>query len=373
MNKTKVLFFLPRWSNGGMERAAINIAKYSRSSKFEYTFLVGNFEEDYAVNELNALGIKLIRLQKYADYSFKAVVKKFDEYLSENKCDIVHCHINNPIGLIFAFCAKRRGARIVAVQTHNNAFGSGRLFLKKILRRISMLLFSGYPDLYFACSEEAGQWTFGKKACGSRYYVVYNGVDADKFKFNPDFRNKLRARFNLEDKFVIGHIGHFNHQKNHELLIKMIPSLIERIPNAHLFLIGTGETKDDIIRLSQQNKSASYITLLGSVDDVYKYYSLFDAFVLPSVFEGFGIVAVEAQYNGLSVVASDNVPLATDVSGTIKYLSVDEPDSLNNWVTRLFEISVSSGKRNTVFDTDKFDNRLITEKIEAAYCKALGE
>lgn len=114
----------------------------------------------------------------------------------------------------FAAVSKRAGVKRVVIHTHNNSFGAGNLALKKLLRIISIGVFGSIPDLYLACSEEAGKWTFGTGIeRKENYHVIYNGIDQRKFLYNMEKRNKLRKYYSLADKFIVGHIGHFNYQK----------------------------------------------------------------------------------------------------------------------------------------------------------------
>lgn len=374
MNKKEVLYFLPRWSSGGMERAAVNMVRNASDPEYQYQIVVGNYEENFAEKELADLDITIDALQESDAFHFVTVLIKFNSYLSKHPISILHCHINNGIGLIFAFVAKIHGVNVIAVHTHNSSFGSGHLWLKKTLRFVSLVMFRRIPDLYFACSNEAGRWTFGNDVVmQSNYHVVYNGIDSQKFRFSQDARSSLRETYHLQNKFVMGHVGHFNYQKNQEFLICLMPLLLVEIPDIHLFLIGTGETRMSMMERARQTGCLDHISWIDPVSDVEAYYSMFDLFVLPSRFEGFGIVAVEAQYNGLHVIASNQIPCATDISGNIEYLPVDTEDSMDQWLAAI--IKAGKSKRSTEFtgDTDKFDNKKISKTIETAYTKALAE
>jgi len=322
--RSSVLHFLPRWDNGGMEHAVMDIINNFKSPTFEYTIFVGKLENSFGVSELQRNNVTFIASESSGDYSFYDVLHNFNRFMKHHHFDIVHCHINNSIGLVFVWLAKYHGANVVIAHTHNNSFGAGNLMLKKFLRSLSLMMFGRQPDIFFACSDEAGQWTFGKKIEEKNYHVIYNGIDISKFTYNIQARKELRERYDLNGKYIIGHIGHFNYQKNQQYLINLIPDFRENIKNYHLFLIGSGETKEKIKEQVNAMGADKEVTFIDPVNDIERYYSMFDLFILPSNFEGFGIVVIEAQAAGLNVICSTEVPTETNFSGQVCYLFLEE-------------------------------------------------
>ena len=351
-DKIKVLHFLPRWDNGGMEHAALNIVKYSNRDDIQYSFLVG-FKK-----------VRFNYLYENRVYSFRNVIEGINYYLSMNKPDIIHCHINNSIGLIFAAVARRQGIKRIIVHTHNNAFGTGHLKIKNILRIISLALFQNIPNVYLACSDEAGKWTFGNAVCKKNYKVVNNGVDFERFKFDFKQRTMTRAKFKVQDYFIIGHIGHFNFQKNQIFLVNMLPTLIKILPNVHLILIGSGETHVTIEDRVDELGIEEYVTFIEPVENVEDYYAMFDVFVLPSNFEGFGIVAVEAQASALPLICSDRVPIETRISEDAYYYPLEMPEL---WITKLVELEKNPIDRLKKINPSVFDAKSVENLIEAEY------
>ena len=123
-NNIKILHFLPRWDNGGMEHAALDIVTHFEGT-CTYEICTAFLDSEFAVDDLKKRGIKFTTLYQNREYSFKDCVKGLHNYLKENKYDIVHCHVNNAIGLIFAAVSKRAGVKRVVIHTHNNSFGAG--------------------------------------------------------------------------------------------------------------------------------------------------------------------------------------------------------------------------------------------------------
>lgn len=367
--RIKILHFLPRWDNGGMEHAALDIVTHF-SDTYNYEICVAFLETEFAFDEMKRNNIPFTAIYRNKEYSFKSCVGGLYSYLKTNNFDIVHCHINNSIGLTFAMVAKLAGVSKVVVHTHNSSFGAGKRWLKKVLRVLSMTLFGNVPDLYLACSEEAGKWTYGTSVESKvNYHVVYNGIDQSKFRYNLEKRNKLRDKYALSGKFVIGHIGHFNYQKNQIFLLKTIQEVSKKIPTVHYFFIGTGETKKTFLEEINNNKLNEFVTVIDAVPNPQDYYSMFDVFAFPSHFEGFGIVMIEAQMSGLQVVCSENVPKETAISQNVEYLSVDSDDSVQRWTDAFVKCNKKAVRidRTEIARCEKYDIRKISEKIEGYY------
>ena len=135
-----------------------------------------------------------------------------------------------------------------------------------------------------------------------------------KYKYNEKIRNDIRKELDLTDKFVVGHIGRFQYQKNHEFLVDAFYKLQEKKKDAILLLIGSGELEQTIREKIDSLNIADKVIILGTRADAYKYYNAMDCFALPSFFEGLAIVAIEAQASGLPTFVYKEVPEAANVS-----------------------------------------------------------
>ena len=373
--KIKILHFLPRWDNGGMEHAALDIVTHF-SDKYNYEICVAFLESEYAFDEMKQKNIEFNALYRDREYSFKECIKGLYSYLKNRNYDIVHCHINNSIGLLFAASAKLAGVPDVVAHTHNNSFGAGKLWLKKILRVLSIILFGNVPNLYLACSDKAGKWTFGASVAErTNYHVVYNGIDQAKFRYNLENRNELREKYQLSGKFIIGHIGHFNYQKNQLFLLKTIREVSQEIPEVHYFFIGAGETKERFLEEINNSRLNEFVTVIDTVSNPQDYYSMFDVFAFPSHFEGFGIVMIEAQMSGLQVVCSENVPKETAISQRVEYLPIDSNESIQCWIRAFIKCNKAVGRidRTKITRCEKYDIREISGIIEGYYDIMMGK
>ncbi len=368
-NKIKVLHFLPRWDNGGMEHAALDIITHF-DNKYTYEICAAFLESEFALDSLKNRKIKFTAFYRSKKYNFSDCIKGLYIHLKKNKYDIVHCHVNNAIGLIFAAVAKNAGVNKVVVHTHNNSFGAGKRILKSLLRFFSIVIFRNVPDLFLACSNEAGKWTFGTSVeKRTNYHVIYNGIDQQKFAYNKKKRNELREHYSLNGKFVIGHIGHFNYQKNQAFLLQTIQDVSRKISNVCYFFVGAGELKNDFLREVREKHLESFVIVIDTVTNPQDYYSMFDVFAFPSHFEGFGIVLIEAQISGLKVICSANVSKDTAITENIEYLPIDTNESVHLWAKSIIKCknNIHEINRTIAQSYKKYEISEISKKIESYY------
>ncbi|MDQ0413811.1 glycosyltransferase involved in cell wall biosynthesis [Mesobacillus stamsii] len=165
----------------------------------------------------------------------------------------------------------------------------------------------------------------------------------------------------------MGHIGRFNAQKNHGFLIDIFMEVLKEKPNSVLLLIGTGPLEDDIKKKIEIKNIKEKVFILGQRDDVNDLLQVMDIFVLPSLFEGLGIVLIEAQATGLYCVTSDVVPIEAKVTTNIKFLSLNS--SAKDWAKFIIEGHVKPIRNNLAMLTKKsgFDINEEAIRLENVY------
>ena len=142
-----------------------------------------------------------------------------------------------------------------------------------------------------------------------RFHIAKNAIDIEKYRLNPAKRAALRDELGIgNDTFVIGHVGRFTFQKNHEFLIEIFKEIYKRNKNSKLILIGKGKNEVKIKQMVQTCGFGDKVLFLGYREDIPELMSVMDCFVLPSRFEGLGIVGVEAQAAGLPTFFSTEIP-----------------------------------------------------------------
>lgn len=244
---------------------------------------------------------------------FSAVRDMFPIYRSVVRCiknsgatyDAVHIGAAGGIFLaIAAAAAARCHVPNICVHAHsaNNPAGNKLYQQAKIV--LTKRAITRRATKRFACSNAAGVSVFGDKV---PFTVQNNGIDIKRFAFDGRIREEQRRLLGLENSFVIGHIGRFTAQKNHELLINIFAEVRKTEETAVLLLIGTGDLQQQIQARVDSLGLSEYVRFLGSTNEPEKFYQAMDVFCLPSLFEGLPFVAVEAQCSGLPVVCSTAV------------------------------------------------------------------
>ena len=183
----------------------------------------------------------------------------------------------------------------------------------------------------FSCGEDAAKWVYGAKNIDDVIYMK-NAIDANEFRYSKKIDDEVREEFGLEGKFVIGHVGRFFEQKNHPFIVKVFAEVAKQDPSAVLILVGGGELddaimnqiKDDVNQLGLSDK----VIFTGVRSDVKRIMQAFDVFILPSLYEGFPVVMVEAQATGLKCLISDKVPSECDITGNVEIIPLSDGEKV---------------------------------------------
>ncbi len=284
------------------------------------------------------------------------IVKEFFNKVGK-QYDVVHIHTGSLATMLcYAKCAKRAGTPKIIVHAHND--GHRKTLIYRIYRFVLSHLLKKYATHFVGCSQSAIDWRWDK-TIAKRAIVVKNGIEIDKYKFNNEYKQELIKQYNLEGKFILGNIARFTEEKNHVFMIELIKLLITYDKNIFLFLVGDGKLKDHIKKLIFENKLDSNVYIADKVSEVFKYYSLFDEFLLPSHYEGFGITSIEAQSASLPCLISGNVTRECKISDKTYFIDID---SIDAWVSKILEVKNDvqgdkAYKNHMSIDFVKFDRR----------------
>lgn len=323
-NPVKVLYFVDRMLRGGIQTFVLENLKHMDNSKVQIDFLLLDDGNTYELEEdLRKLGSNVYKLEGVwirKLWDFVKYCKALDEFFKvHHDYKVVHLHSSSKNFMVLKK-AKKYGIGVRIAHSHNIGFQSKNK-LKIMLGDIFKKPLRKYASDYFACSQLAGEWLFGDE----KVTVIHNAVDYEKFKFNEKRRNELRKELGLEGKFVVGNVGRFTNQKNHEFLIDIFDEIHKRNKNAVLVLVGTGEKEQKIKEKVQKLGLDKNVLFLGFQNNVNEYMWIMDCFVFPSVFEGLGLVLIEAQATGMKCFTSkDVVPEEAKVSELLEYVSLEK-------------------------------------------------
>jgi glycosyltransferase EpsF len=281
-------------ARGGVEAVVFNYYRHMKHDEIQFDFLISDRSKYEVPDDIVSSGANVFKIP-YLNEPIR-YIKVLLEIFKQNQYRIVHSHMNT-LSAFPLLAAKLAGVPIRITHSHSTASSSeGKRALLKIILRPTVTVFATH---LFACSEYAGKWMFGKR----QFYVMRNGIEIDRFKFDDTKRVTIRNRYGINaDEFAIGHVGRFMFQKNHEFLVRVFAKL--PLKKKKLMLVGDGELMDavkkQVIALGIEDK----VIFVGSVADTAPFYSAFDVFCLPSRFEGLAVVRVEALSAGCPCLVS---------------------------------------------------------------------
>ena len=309
------------------------------------------------------------KIYTFPVFSFKqlpCILDMIDSFFSEHakEYDIIHCHMANAAGFYFW---KARKYNINNLILHSHQPASSDIFSHKIRNYPLLLVANLLATERIACTKLAGDFLFKRK----KYKIIKNAIEIERFLFNQSKRASIRKNYNWDNKIIIGHIGRFCAAKNQVFLIKIFNELLSRNNDFHLVLIGHGEDEVTIKKIINDYNIQDSVSIIESRPDVEDFYQAFDAFVFPSLYEGLGIVLVEAQCSGLSTFASlEQIPPDVYMTDCFHFVSLKE--SPKKWASIINDNIVS--KRNSQFEQVEkagYSIKREVEKLESLYIEML--
>ena len=278
------------------------------------SILAGGPTDDAKIQEAESAGISVARLPDKKQGT-AAYFKALRGALVSRRYDIAHVHGNS--GMILPEVIIARSSRVAAVVCHCHNTGCDHPALHRLFKPIVTCL----CDARLACSKDAGEWLYGK----ADFMVLPNAFNLARFKFDPESRCTIRKSFGIgRGTVVLGNIARLNPAKNHAFLVKVFEEYHFLNPDSMLLIAGGGAGADTVKGLVESSVAKDSIVLLGDVADPSKLYSCMDCFVFPSLYEGLGIVLVEAQASGLDCFVSENIPLEAYVTNGYHVLKLSD-------------------------------------------------
>ena len=333
MEPIRVLQVLPALNFcGGIENYLMNYYRHIDRERIQFDFIIHTDLEVSFRAEIEALGGKIFEFPVFTVKKLPEILQTIDEFFKKHghKYSAVHCHMANAAWFYFR-AAKKYHVRNLVLHSHNSA-SSGKI--SHTIRNYPLLyLGNELATERIACTDLAGKFLFK----GRPFRVVNNAIETDKFAFDENARMRIRNELEVQDKVVLGHIGRMAPKKNQLYAVEVLKEFICKVPNAVLIFIGNGEDEKVVRNKVHQYSLDDSVIFLSSRENVNEYYSAFDIFVFPSLYEGLGIVLIEAQCSGLKVLCSkDNIPDDVKVTDNIALMSLRE--GAKAWAEKLFEM-----------------------------------
>lgn len=322
---------------GGVEKMLYEIYKNIDKNKVQFDFLFpnycifGKYTED-----VKNMGAKIIELKTDRNSLKKKLLYniRLYKFLKRNKYDVVH--INSGAFLFVlqvAIICKMAGVKKIIIHSHNAVVIKSKL-KKMIIDSLKPILNHLGTD-FLACSQLAAESMFSKNNL-KNVKIIKNGIDILKYRFDINTRQQYRKKLNIENDVCYVHVGRFEEQKNHKFLIDIFNSILKEQKNAKLIMIGDGELKENITNKIEKYGINDRVLFLNQRNDVAQLLQAMDCFILPSLYEGFPVVGVEAQTSGLPLICSDTITKELKLLETTIFVSLD--DNTNIWSKKICEI-----------------------------------
>lgn len=358
-SKIKVMHFVSGFRNGGVEQVLLN-----------YTGLVNkNYDIDEVIvyqHKANPkklklsqeLGNRMYEIPFKKEHPLKNIVATY-KLIKKEKPDIVHAHMNlvNFFPLLIAKILGVRGRISHSHIAHDNINPK----LVPIFKKLNIISSTNL----MACGQSAGNYMYGRKI----FTILYNAIDQSKYRYNPKYRKEIRQIYDLSNNTVVlGSIGRNVEQKNQKFLIDIFSDYLKLNNNSVLMLIGDGPLSSDLDNYIKQKGCSNKIIRVKSTLSTEKYYSAFDIFLLPSLYEGLPVVSIEAQANGLVNLLTDSIDKTVDYTGKVRFLSIK--DGTRVWVKNIAN-SLHENQRKEFNEDNNYNIKMHYKDLYSYYVQIL--
>ena len=332
----RVLHIVSAMDRGGTETIIMNIYRNLDREKVQFDFVThSNKKEDFE-DEIIGLGGNLFKIPSLGKVGPISYLIELNRIMSSHPYQAVHAHTDYQAGFP-ALAAKIAGIKIRICHSHSNNWTKGNHYKERITLKALQTIMKISANRYCGCSPEAAQFMFGKQMVKNRKVTILkNGINVNDFtERDINCRDSIISEFGLsEDAKIIGHVGRFSDSKNHLFILHFLKTLLKKDNSFIILLIGDGPLKLEIEKKAEALGIIERVRFLGVRKDIPRLMKSFDVFLFPSIFEGFGIAALEAQGSGTPCIMSDTIPKSIDMGlGLTSFVSLQEP--LDVWCEKV--------------------------------------
>lgn len=313
----RVLHLLQRMEPAGVQSFLMNLYRNIDRSIVQFDFLVHYKEHQFYDDEIERMGGRIYKLSVREDYNLIAYTKELRAFFRQHReYSVLHGHMET-LSSIWMAEAERAGIPTRIAHSHTAGFGVGA---KAVVRQLFRHQYPLHATDLFACSKAAGDFMFS----GRKYRLIPNAIDTSRFAFKQDVRESVRIELGINTStFVVGSVGRFHVSKNYSFLIKVMEKLAALKSDCVLLLVGDGEERGRLESEIDERGLEGIVRFVGKREDVHRFYQAFDAFVLPSRYEGLPLVGIEAQASGCPAFFSTGVSAETGITDLATFLPLD--------------------------------------------------
>lgn len=342
----RILHMTPPILNNGIYKYIFGNLEYIDRSQYQFEFLTQNREGLMETDEYRKYRFPIQKISTTQRHSPERFRREIEKILSDGY-DVLQLHTSYWRGFLIEEIAMELGIPKVIVHSHSTGIDvsddqerASRLAVHESLKD---QFDERYATHFWSCSHMAADWLFGKQIDRTKIRILPNAIDLQRYGYRNDIRERKRAQLGLEHKFVMGNTGRFEYQKNHEFLLRVFVKVYKRNPAARLLLAGEGENMDKIRNMAEEAGVSQAILFLGWREDVDELLQAMDVYCLPSWFEGFPIVLIEAQAAGLQCMVSSLVTNEASITECIHRMDLEE----DNWVRAIEALADGYERQDT--------------------------
>ena len=329
----RILVFGITENPGGVENFILNYYRDFDRTRVQLDFLCNPHQKVAFEGELLSLGARVYHICSRKENRFR-FYKELEQVFSEHakEWSVIWVNVNSLANIDYLKVAKRYAIPKRIIHSHNAENMDG--WLRGILHFLNKKIISYYATDFWACSESAAKWFYDDKRI-KKTVIIQNAIDGTRYKYDECKRRQIRSKLKAtESTYIIGNIGRLHFQKNQSFLLDVMKEYDELNTNWLLVLVGQGEDEKKLKGKCKRLGIEDKVVFAGVQNDIQAWLSGFDIFVFPSVFEGLGIAALEAQANGLPVIASEGViPYQVKLTEKLVFVGLDK--SAYQWAERI--------------------------------------
>lgn len=336
---------------GGVEHFLQNVVREAQTRGWKPQILVLGLYDSTFVERLRREGVTVDCLsQKPVKDTFFNLLRQYPTLkrtLRVRERTIVHLNTCSHSVVLPVHCLKRLGYKIRIVHSHTSPAKNMSL-LRRLRYALVRAYLHGAATYMAACSKEAASFLFLPADIKSKVWIIANGVDTQKFKFNQKNRDELRMRLGWEDALVVGAVGRLEQEKNMEFLVRCFARVAQQEERARLLIVGDGTQKNELKAQAEKELGAraQKVCFAGYTENVEDYLCAMDVFVMPSLFEGMPMALLEAVCSGAACVVSKNVP-ELPCGGNVIRLGLEEKTEI--WAQAILNAPQQQGERDAAY------------------------
>ena len=282
-NQKRILHVVSAMNRGGAETMIMNLYRKMDKTKVQFDFIVHSDTKGHFDDEIISLGGRIINCNSLGSIGPWKYIKELYNIIKNNgPFHAVHSHTDFQGGFV-ALAAKKAGIKKRICHSHNTRWLANPTIINKVQLCMFREIIDRYSSDYCACGIDSSKFLFKKnKIKSNKINYINNSIDIERFNIN-DNCSYIKSEFNIsEDTLVIGHIGRFYEQKNHEFILQVAKNMKQENYKFKILLVGEGPLLNVIKDKVKNLNLTENIIFLGVREDIPQLMKTFDVFLFPS-------------------------------------------------------------------------------------------